>query len=52
MDPFTESQLLMNRRHFFGKMAAGLGAAALGSLLGEETLAKNVLGKKFPNFAP
>jgi hypothetical protein len=28
-----ESQLLMTRRHFFGRTAAGIGVAALGSLL-------------------
>jgi hypothetical protein len=33
MDPLLESRLLMTRRHFFGRTAAGLGAAALGSLL-------------------
>jgi len=33
MNPLRERQLLMTRRHFFGRTAAGLGAAALGSLL-------------------
>ena len=33
MDPLRENSLLMNRRHFFGRSAAGIGAAALGSLL-------------------
>lgn len=33
MDPIREQQLLINRRHFFGRTAAGLGAAALGSML-------------------
>ena len=33
MDPFTEQSLLVTRRHFFGRMAAGIGTAALGSLL-------------------
>jgi hypothetical protein len=33
MDPIREQQLLMTRRHFFGRTATGLGAAALGSLL-------------------
>ncbi len=33
MDPIREQQLLINRRHFFGRAAAGIGAAALGSIL-------------------
>ena len=52
MDPLTESQVLMNRRQFFGKTATGLGAAALGSLLGRELMADDSLGKSFPNFPP
>jgi len=36
MDPLTESQLLVNRRYFFGKSATGLGMAALASMLGED----------------
>jgi hypothetical protein len=33
MDPIREQQLLINRRHFFGRTAAGIGAAALGSIM-------------------
>src|SRR5258705_12054449 len=33
MDPLREKTLLMPRRHFFGRTAAGIGVAALGSLL-------------------
>jgi hypothetical protein len=33
MDPRQEHALLETRRYFFGRMAAGLGAAALGSLV-------------------
>jgi hypothetical protein len=33
MNPLRESDLLVNRRHFFARSAVGLGAAALGSLL-------------------
>src|SRR5947209_19210485 len=33
MDPLREQTLLMTRRHFFGRTATGIGAAALGSLL-------------------
>ena len=46
----------MTRRHFFGRAATGVGAAALGSLLnpnifgGEADPAKLPLGK--PHFAP
>lgn len=35
MNPLAEHQLLINRRHFFGKAATGIGVAALASLLGE-----------------
>ncbi len=33
MNPIRENQLLVNRRHFFGRMATGIGTAALASLL-------------------
>ena len=33
MNPIQEEKLLLTRRHFFGRMATGLGVAALGSLL-------------------
>src|SRR5262245_3715692 len=33
MDPEIERQLLLTRRHFFGRTAAGIGTAALASLL-------------------
>src|SRR5262245_28901276 len=33
MDPRLERELLTTRRHFFGKSAAGIGAAALATLL-------------------
>jgi hypothetical protein len=36
MHPILENSLLLNRRHFFGRTAAGLGIAALASLLGQE----------------
>src|ERR1044071_7228433 len=39
MDPLREKQLLVNRRHFFGRMATGIGVAALGSLLNPGLLA-------------
>ena len=34
MDPRQEQALLLNRRHFFGRTASGIGTAALASLLG------------------
>ena len=37
MTPITDAQNLINRRHFFGKAATGIGAAALSSLLVPET---------------
>ncbi len=59
MDPLKEKALLINRRHFFGRAAAGIGAAALGSMLNpnlfsalgaEAGAASFALGK--PHFAP
>jgi len=35
MDPLREGRALVTRRHFFGRTAAGIGTAALGSLLGQ-----------------
>lgn len=37
LDPLNESNLLINRRHFFGRQAKGIGAAALASLLGKSS---------------
>ena len=39
MDPRRESSLLETRRHFFGRMATGIGTAALASLLNPESFA-------------
>jgi len=36
MNPLQESALLQTRRHFLGRTAAGIGTAALASLLGDE----------------
>ncbi|HZO84625.1 MAG TPA: DUF1501 domain-containing protein [Verrucomicrobiae bacterium] len=47
MDP----RLFMTRRHFFGRMAAGIGTAALGSLLNPSLLASNALQSHFPGRA-
>jgi hypothetical protein len=59
MNPFRQHDLLVTRRHFFGRTAAGIGAAALGSLLNpnlfsafgaEPDAVQTILGK--PHFAP
>ena len=59
VDPRLENRLLITRRHFFGRAATGIGAAALGSILNpglfsalaaEADSGKVVLGK--PHFAP
>ena len=39
MDPQRELELMLTRRTLFGKAAAGIGTAALASLLGEQALA-------------
>ena len=51
MNPLLESKRLETRRHFFGKSATGLGAAALSSLLSRDLEAAGD-GALFPNFAP
>src|SRR5437762_8760868 len=59
MNPIQEHGLLLTRRHFFGRLATGVGAAALGSLLNPGLFAaltdgaerpKGPLGA--PHFAP
>ena len=59
MHPIREHELLLTRRHFFGRMTTGIGVAALGSLLnpglfealaGESAKTKGLLG--LPQFAP
>jgi len=59
MHPIREHELLLTRRHFFGRMATGIGVAALGSLLnpglfealaGESAKTKRLLD--LPHFAP
>src|SRR5438270_13490610 len=42
MNPLLEKQLLITRRHFFGKSATGIGVAALASLLNERLFAAEV----------
>src|SRR5262245_11826854 len=59
MNDLREHNLLLTRRHFFGRMATGIGTAALGSLLnpslfaamaGDSNKTRGLSG--FPNFAP
>jgi len=59
-DPLLQQRLLLNRRHFFGRTAAGIGVAALASLLGDESAARDTTGASqsvgglpgLPHFAP
>jgi hypothetical protein len=46
-----DHRLFMTRRHFFGRMAAGIGTAALGSLLNPSLLASNAHQSHFPGRA-
>ncbi|MFM1769711.1 MAG: hypothetical protein RJA22_2240 [Verrucomicrobiota bacterium] len=39
MNPFLEHQQLLTRRHFFGRLATGIGTAALGSMINPRLLA-------------
>ncbi len=59
MDPIREHFLQLTRRHFFGRLATGIGTAALGSLLNPALLAEAPLKLKrvgglpgLPHFAP
>ncbi|HEY0549271.1 MAG TPA: sulfatase, partial [Verrucomicrobiae bacterium] len=58
MDPIRENQLLVNRRHFFGRMATGIGTAALGSVLNPHLFAAVGEQKRYgglagvPHFTP
>jgi hypothetical protein len=51
MNPADQAKLAMTRRHFFGLTGAGIGTAALGSLLAGDAKAEGGL-PGFPNFAP
>jgi hypothetical protein len=50
MNPVTDHLRQLTRRHLFGRAATGLGAAALGSLLGAES--GSGPGSELPHFAP
>lgn len=49
MNPSQKIQQLMTRRYFFQRTSAGIGTAALASLLGDDVSAKDTT---FPNFSP
>jgi hypothetical protein len=53
MHPIREAELIETRRHFFGRAATGLGAAALTSLMNPSAFA-NPTGSALeaPHFAP
>jgi hypothetical protein len=53
MDPRLEHQLLLTRRHFFGRTALGLGTAALAALLDRDRAAAAERGLPgLPHFPP
>jgi hypothetical protein len=61
MNPLREAALIETRRHFFGRTAAGIGAAALGSLLNPNLFAAPAKASEsnavrglpgLPHFAP
>jgi hypothetical protein len=51
MNPQLEHQMLITRRHFFGRMATGIGMAALASLLDERVFAAQSASRGL-HFAP
>jgi hypothetical protein len=51
VDPLEQAKVLLTRRHFFGRASAGLGAAALSSLLAKNADASGGL-PGFPNIPP
>src|SRR5262249_19275163 len=57
MNPLLERQVLLTRRHFFGRGATGISIAALASLLNEDLLAAPTAAGTgrlpgFPHFRP
>ncbi len=56
MNPLNETQLLLTRRCFFGRLGSATGVAALATLLGEDGLAQITSGAgdkpPLPHFAP
>ena len=52
MGPIHESAVLLTRRHFFGRSAAGVGVAALASLLAEDLPAAGPPMNLYPDAMP
>ena len=58
MTPVNEFQCLQTRRHFFGRVATGVGSIAIAHLLGEDSLraadssSSNDALDGLPHFAP
>src|SRR5438552_4618282 len=52
MEGLIDPKLLLTRRHFFGRTATGIGAAALGALLGRDLHAATGGLPGLPHFAP
>lgn len=52
MNPKLENHLLVNRRTFFGRSAAGIGGLALGNLLGHPMAQAGTGLPDLPHFAP
>ncbi|HZO56805.1 MAG TPA: DUF1501 domain-containing protein [Bryobacteraceae bacterium] len=52
MNPIDQARLAITRRHFFSRMATGLGATALGSLLAAEGTKSAAGLPGLPHFAP
>jgi hypothetical protein len=55
LDPIAEHNIMLTRRHFFGRSATGIGIAALSSLLSRDLTAEemsSVIVPGFPNFPP
>jgi len=51
-NPLEEELLMYSRRHFFGKMAKGVGAMALGGMVTKDLFAKEVAERKLKQVAP
>src|ERR1700680_4922473 len=48
MDPRFEAELLLTRRHFFSRSSAGVGIAALASLMSRDLSAADQIGQSNP----
>jgi hypothetical protein len=52
MNPLLESNLLITRRHFFGRAGSGIGMAALASLFNEDARAQGEAASSLPHYKP